>query len=68
MRRSSSNRLGRAFYDTAQLRNKLQEEITKLDRQLQAFRLSDNPADFAKLASYEEMITARRKMLSRLPR
>lgn len=68
MRRPSSNRLGRAFNDMAPLRTKLQEEITKLERQLQALRLSDNPADFAKLASYEEMISARRNMLRRLPR
>lgn len=68
MKRSSSKRMGHAYNDTALLRNKLQEEITKLEQQLQQLRLSDGAADFAKLASYEEMINARRNMLSRLPR
>lgn len=63
-----SRRVGINYSDTSRLKTQLQEEIVKLERQLLELRLSDGAADFAKLSSYEEMITARRTLLRRLPR
>lgn len=68
MRRPRTKRAGVHFNSTVLLKFQLQEEITKLERQLQALQLSDNAADFSKLLSYREMISSRRNMLRRLPR
>ncbi|MGQ9426948.1 hypothetical protein ACXYTJ_14060 [Gilvimarinus sp. F26214L] len=46
----------------------LQEEITKLERQLLELHLRDDPAEMSRVISCREMIHARREMLRRLPR
>lgn len=68
MTKRRSRRPGINYSDTAALRARLEEEIVKLERQLLEFRLSHEAADFAKLASFQEMISARRSLLRRLPR
>ena len=49
------------------LKQQLVREITCLERQLERVRLRNDFADDSTLATYEEMIESRRKMLHNLP-
>lgn len=67
MRRPRSKRVGIDSDSTSLAKVQLQDEIGKLQQQLQDLHLSDDD-DFSKVHSYREMINSRRQMLSRLPR
>lgn len=67
MRQARAAHVGITFNNTVFLRSQLQEEITKLERQLQSLRLADTGANFAMVESYKEMIYSRRGMLTNLP-
>lgn len=67
MRQPRATHVGITFNNTIFLKAQLQGEITKLERQLQRLRLSDDAANFSMLQTYKEMINSRRVMLSDLP-
>ena len=67
MRHARATHVGVTFNNTVFLKAQLEAEITKLERQLDNLRRSDEAANFALLESYKEMICSRRAMLSDLP-
>ena len=67
MRPPRATHVGVNFNNTVFLKAQLESEITKLKRQLDSLRLSDEAANFALLQSYKEMISSRRALLSDLP-
>ncbi|GAB1265520.1 hypothetical protein NBRC116493_28680 [Aurantivibrio infirmus] len=67
MRQPRAAHVGITFNNMVFLRSQLEDEITKLERQLQSLRLADQGANFAMVESYKEMIHSRRGMLTELP-
>lgn len=62
--------VGIAFSGIEPLREQLIGEITKLERQLEQLRLTDDgkDIDFSMLQTYKELIQCRKGMLNDLPR
>lgn len=48
-------------------KNRIQAEITNLERQLERLSIDSDTVDFALLETYKEMIHARRELMSSLP-
>lgn len=67
MRQPRATHVGVTFNNTVFLKAQLENEITKLRRQLDNLRLSDDAANFAMLQSYKEMISSRKALLNDLP-
>lgn len=67
MKQPRATHVGVTFNNTVFLKAQLEGEITKLQRQLDSLRRSDEAANFALLQSYKEMISSRRALLSDLP-
>lgn len=67
MRQPRATHVGISFNNTVFLKAQLENEITKLERQLQHLRLSEDAANFSMVQTYKEMISSRRVMLSDLP-
>lgn len=68
MRQPRATYVGINFNNTVFLKDRLRNEITKLERQLQTLRLSEDAANFSMVQTYKEMIKYRQLMLSDLPR
>ena len=49
------------------MRERLAQDITRLERQLEQLKTSDNNRDFSLQQTYREMIHSRREMLIALP-
>lgn len=67
MRQPRASHVGVSFNNTVFLKAQLQEEITKLERELVHLRSGDQAANFGLLQTYKEMIHSRRGMLNGLP-
>ncbi len=67
MKPSRVSHVGVNFNNTVFLKAQLENEITKLERQLQHLRSSGDGANFSMLESYKEMIGSRKGMLADLP-
>lgn len=67
MRQPRATHVGVTFNDTVMLKAQLQLEITKLERQLDAMRGSEQAANFGVMQTYKEMIHARKETLNGLP-
>lgn len=68
MRQPRAEHIGVTFQSIPKVKEQLIREITNLERQLEAMRLSDDMIDFSMLQTYKEMIHSRREMLDHLPR
>jgi len=66
MKTSRVTHVGVNFNNTTFLKAQLEEEITKLERQLHHMHTDQDGANFAMLESYKEMIHSRRDMLQDL--
>ncbi len=67
MRQARATHVGVTFNNTTFLKAQLESEITKLRRQLDNLRRSEDAANFGMVQSYQEMINSREAMLSDLP-
>ena len=54
--------------NTQVMREQLLREITRLERQLEQLKISDDNRDFSLQQTYREMIHSRREMLGNLPK
>ena len=54
--------------NTQVMREQLIREITRLERQLEQLKISDDNRDFSLQQTYREMIHSRREMLGSLPK
>jgi len=67
LRQPRANHVGVNFNNMTLVKAQLQEEITRLERQLENIQSDDQGAKFALLQTYKEMIHSRRGMLNELP-
>ena len=67
MRQPRAAHVGVTFNDTLFVKAQLRDEITRLERQLETLRGSEQAANFGLVQTYKEMIHSRREALSGLP-
>jgi hypothetical protein len=67
MRQPRATHVGVTFNNTIFLKARLNDEIVKLERQLNDLRSGEDASNFGLVQSYKEMIYSRKGMLSDLP-
>ncbi|MGH1470477.1 MAG: hypothetical protein ACRBCS_04745 [Cellvibrionaceae bacterium] len=67
MRQPRASHVGVTFNNTVFLKARLNDEIVRLERQLNDLRSGEQASNFGLVQSYKEMIYSRKEMLSGLP-